>query len=768
MIYLAPPTFNFDGLIVMRDDTEPLQYYYYPSNPQLALNPDGSPTFLFVRFKSDAPVPPGVEAGGGFLNFDVDLRVGDDVLDDAKRQIRSQMNLDDNPRLVPLQYRNGATRLIFLDAAAPPATPGTATSPAPPATTVTSTPSAPAAGNITFVESASYAATPSLYGDNRAAFSVALTAQGATLVKACLDAPTFLAGVVYDLTFVGLRPAFHVSLVVDWKQAYSYMENQFHVAARVPFVALQSDIDAATEKLTEQRVIQINVVSYAAGVADADITKEKDAATDWVKKMVTDAFFKPSIPPRGLSGDAAGNKAVQTVKDATSPVSMGYSLKMLTSDDFKSMNVDMTEQDAQEVRIVPQGHLAGLMNVLKSQPLENYYREVDLNDPFFQRVRVAVSVANVFAADHIDSVIVTLSYAGANAQPISLTFTATKLADNASWELDPAVGMTYSYTVVVAFKQDGFAGDASQAVSPTITSTTPAIVIDPGDFYTMVNLDVQAPALPWDRYAEVQVALTAASDRDGSAAQSLTLTKEQPKATWSFRPADRTDRAFRVRKTYVPVKSPPVVVDWLTVTTPGIIVSDLDTDVLKVLVTTNVDFAKIPRILVTMAYNDAANNISQNDVLQLSSTAPLVQWAVPIVDRTQRGYTYAVTLQYADHTVKIFPPVPTSDLVLNIIDTFSRTMTVTVAAAGVDFDTAGLDRIALTLSYNDGTAPPATANIVLATLSDTGTFAYQVHDPARMAYTYSGTYFMKDGFNQPIASQTSEATSLSIPVRAPG
>ncbi len=770
MIYLAAPIFNFDDLIVMRDDADPLQYYYYPSNPQLALNPDGSPSFLFVRFKTDAPVPPGVESGGGFLNFDVDLRVDPDKLDGVKRQIRSQLNLSDDPRLVPLQYRTGTTRLIFLDAAPPPAAPTTGAPPTAVAVGSTSATTAVAGGTpaLQFVESASYAASPSLYGNNRSAFSVALSPQGATLVKACLDAPTFLAGVVYDLTFVGLRPAFHVSLVVDWNQVYNYMENQFHSSVNVPFVALQSDIDASTEKLIEDRVIQLNVVSYAAGAADADIIKEKDAATDWLKKMITDSFFKPSIPPKPLSSDSGGKvgQAAGTVKSALAPVSMGYSLKMMESTNVKNMNVNMTEQDATEVRIVPQGHLAGLMEVLKTQPLSNYYREVDLNDPFFQRVRVDISVADVFAIDHVDSIIVNLQYAGLNSQPISLSFNEKSLTGSASWELDINIGMTYSYSVTISFKPSAFVGDVTEVNSEVRTDNRPKIVIDPREYYSIENIDIQAPAIPWKTYAQVMVEVTTADDLTGAKAQVFTLNGTTPKASWAYRPTADKNVGYRFRKTYVPIAASPVVIEWIETNNPCILVSDLATDVLSVFVTTDLDFVKIPRVLVSMQYSDPANGVLYNDVIQLSSQTNYTQWAHPIIDKSKRDYTYAVTLLYADHTVKTFPPVPTSDIVLTVLETFNRTMNVVVSASGDDFTNAGLDRIELNFTYNDGSPQtPKPTPIVLRSVTDTAIFTYQVHDPAYQSYSYSGMYFAKDGFNRPISQTTTDKPNLVIPTQ---
>jgi hypothetical protein len=216
----------------------------------------------------------------------------------------------------------------------------------------------------------------------------------------------------------------------------------------------------------------------------------------------------------------------------------------------------------------------------------------------------------------------------------------------------------------------------------------------------------------------------------------------------------------------VPVSAPPVVVDWVDSAGPEILVLDLHADTLSVMVATDLDFTKIPNILVTMHYEDAANNVAYNDVIRLSSTANFLPWAHPIVDKTKRDYTYGVTLMYADHTVKTFPPIPSSDQVLDITDTFIRNMNVVVSASGDDFDTAGLDRVELSLSYADGGAPQQTLSVVLRSLTDTSIFSYQVHDPAHMSYSYSGTYFAKNGFNHPIQQTSSDKPNLVIPVGA--
>lgn len=762
MIYFKAPYFDFNGLIVMPDDADPLQFYYFPMYPRLATNPDGTPSFLFVKFKQDKPVPPGVEAGGGFLNFDVDLHVEPDALDEAKRQIKTELQLNGDPRLVPLEYRSGSTKLIFLDTPPGPApAPTTGTTPAP-----APAPAPPPMGTgLTFVESASYSATPALYGDNRTAFSVALSAQGATLVEQCLDAPTFLAGVVYDLTFVGLRPAYNVSLVVDWDRVYDWVENEFHASVKLPYVTLQTDIDAATEKLIENRTIQINVKNYAAGTPDADIVKEKDAAVDFVKKMVTDAFFQPSIPLKGITGGDSGNKTIAAIQAATSPVSMGYTRKSISRQDVKTLNVDLSEQDAMEVHIVPQGHLSGLADALKSYPRENFVKEVDLNDPFFQRVAVDVASSPVFATDGIDQITANFAYAGTNAVPHALTFNAAANAGNVSWELDQSIGWTYTYDVQVSFKPDGGAGSTLVVSGRPETAHTPRITIDPHKYYTLARVDVQAVSIVWDRYSQILVEL-AYDDAAVPAGyqESIVLTAAAKSGSWSFRPSDGSKSTYRYRTTYYPTSGTPIIVDWQPSIKPTIVISDVEST-LKILLTTNLDFTKVSRALVTLDYEDPTNHISQTDAFSLTGDAPLFTWSVPIIDRNKRDYTYAVIVQYADHSSKTLPPVPTNAPVLNVTDTYMRKMQVAVSANGQTFDQANLDHVDVVMLYDDApNKSHAAQTITLRSASDTGTFAYTVFDPAKDAYSYAVTYYGKDGFNQQVAAKMSDQATLAIAI----
>jgi hypothetical protein len=817
MIYLSAPIFMLDGLTIFRDDADPLQFYYYPTQPKLATNPDGTPSFLFVKFAAgDTPPPPGLEVGGGFLNFDADLKIDDNVLDDARRKVKQQMGLEQDVRLVPLLYRNGTTRLIFLDAtpqpppaplvtpprpatpvspppaspaapgavppaagaaipgaavpgAAAPGAPAAAPPPASPAAPVAATPAAPAApappaNMFRFVENANYSSTPSLIGDNRTAFSIELSQYGAQLVEQCLDAATFLAGVVYDLTFVALRPAFSVELHMDWDRVYDFVENHFTASAQIYFVHLQTDIDDVVEKLIEQRAIEFKVVSYAAGAADEDIVKQKDAAVDTVKKMITDTFFTPSMTPTPPGAAPAGAGVANTVKEATSAVSLGYTYKHINRQDVKKLSVNFAEADAMEVRIVPQGHLAGLMDALKEYDRSKFVLSVKFDDPFFQRYSVTVAATNAVATDHIDNIQVNLRYGGH--PPRSVLLTAETPTATVEWALDPALGWNVQYDAQISFRTDAAAGAASSLQLGPFTKVGNRVEINPRDHYAILPIEIDAIAIPWDRYSQIEVDLEYADAAHGlDLRQTFLLANNKTSASWTVRLSDPGLTSYRYKTTFYTVSGGAIAGDWQTVEQPLLAIKDPFSDTLKVTIIPAVDFTKVARLIVTMNYNDPANNIDQTDVIALKSLDDMNVWSVRIMNGKKRDYTYAVTTQYKDGTVDVLPPLPASGASLAITGKYKRQMDVVVSAAGKSFREANLSHVDVTLTYDDPAhGQHAQKVITLRSTDDVATFSFTVVDPDKADFTFEVLRAGADGFSQRQEAQSSAELHLVIPI----
>src|SRR6185437_7184258 len=109
-------------------------------------------------------------------------------------------------------------------------------------------------------------------------------------------------------------------------------------------------------------------------------------------------------------------------------------------------------------------------------------------------------------------------------------------------------------------------------------------------FYNLVAVEMQAAGPDmWKNYSQVVVEITGADDASGANAQSFNLTSAAPKASWVYRPAAGAKSGYRYRKTYIAIGGPPTVVDWTDATGPEILVADLHTDVLSVMVATDLD-----------------------------------------------------------------------------------------------------------------------------------------------------------------------------------
>jgi hypothetical protein len=312
MISLNQPSVNISGLTILRDQDDAGQWYYCPAKPRLALTPQGKPMFLLARAAPDLAAPPGGAAGAS-LNFAVNLRVDEDVLASAAQTIQKQVKLDRAPLLAPIQYSQGTARLIFLEAAAPAGAAAT---------------SAAAPGVAGFIEKASYVVTPSLYGDQDAAFALTLSAEGFTLLEAIISGKEPpLIGVVYDLAFQAMRPELGVELNASWDRVNEQLSRQFGAAPGAVRLASKSDIDTATDALLASKAIQM--------------TGQAAAAIDWIKTFITDRFFTPSLTPPNLDVPA-------------------YSFKGVTPDELKDLGSDLNAGSIIESRLAPQGRISEL------------------------------------------------------------------------------------------------------------------------------------------------------------------------------------------------------------------------------------------------------------------------------------------------------------------------------------------------------------------------------------------------------------------------
>ncbi|MEM8808937.1 MAG: hypothetical protein AAGF01_23205 [Cyanobacteria bacterium P01_G01_bin.38] len=468
MLYLDAPIGPINGLMIYRDSEDPNLFHYVPERPRLAMN-EGVPEFVYLKYKRDITDNPDFDEetqqslGGGFLAFTVDLGVDDDQIDDMRRELRKFA--DGEIKLVPIQFRKGSVRLsISKDAADAPDAP------------------ADAPRGLNFFEEVYGSSMPSLFGFNRATFSVVLSQEAATLFEVALRSGISPIAVIYKLEFLALRPAFNVRITADYRRIYNHLEAEFGARGQIKVVSLAADIGVAFQKLRDEGSVKIEVKNFTD---DKDLRKQADDAFEWFQKELLKDFFESALEPpsfmkRSGSGGLLGqlqnlfgalnsvqsnvsarpqrgtpttapataaspptsqSSGVQSTTESNrtaaaaggggarpsgadgvlselSPVQVAFSLKFYRQDELKHREFDYSMQAAVAQEIGPQGLFSTIVTGLD---LDRAIQEVNLDDEFFKRLISTVSLGTDLESAGISTLAVNLEYPGVRpetAQPL--------------------------------------------------------------------------------------------------------------------------------------------------------------------------------------------------------------------------------------------------------------------------------------------------------------------------------------------------------------
>lgn len=288
MLQFGSRTITVDGVTVFSDHADPLQFWYLPAPVSLAHRPpDNRVDFTFIKFKPAAATA-GAK-GGGFLMFESSLRLPKEIENKIKGELAGMVS-GGEPLLTPVQFDEGKVRCIALDLEG---AGGTAAQPAPP-------------GAFRVVEAIHGATTPSLGGDNVAAFSLSLSQEGAIIVEKAFELGATPVGVIYDLKYTGLRPALHVEITADYERIY----NHFSAGLEGQYAWFRIGIEAGFEKLVQEGAIQIKVIDFTG--EDDKQQKEKWALDFFKEKLLAD-WFEPTLTPGQEKGGAAQPEGLDAV-----------------------------------------------------------------------------------------------------------------------------------------------------------------------------------------------------------------------------------------------------------------------------------------------------------------------------------------------------------------------------------------------------------------------------------------------------------------------
>lgn len=767
MLYLEAPFHTIEGVVVFRDHAVTDQWYFLPGSPRLTTStepdPDGPPgaqrrvpALSLIKFK-------GTAGTGGFLNFDVDLGIDPDRLDEVAAAIKRLEQLPDRPRLAPVPVVDGSVRLMLFDKQTPPEPPrdGTPPPPAPPP-------------ELQFVLTLTHPAKPALYGDNRATFSAQLTQEGVTTLEKAMQGELSPIGVVYSLDYLGLRPAYHVSVHVDWDAVQKHLEESETIS--VPLI-YSSSIEKVVDELVEQRIIEITADTFVLEEDGSAVIARRDEALADVKDMITETFFEPTLSPIDSSDDVdtgvrtAGRVLQAILSGGASETSLFRRKEVdIQRIEKKRLDVAMSERTTVKRTIFPQGHLSGLFRTLtlSGVDLSRFVIDVDLDDPWFQRRTVEVISRAEYSLDSVRSVNVTLSYGG---EVRSALLTSDAPRATVSWASRLAAGAMIR-EVDTSF-QVNFAGvDGTER--PTSLSSAPgsllgdALEIDPRELYAISPIPVVALSYPWERYPHVEVEV-AYADPANQIAQSdvLLLSSEKTEALWNMFVRDPQRTGFRYRVTHRALDQRDHQTAWIETDEERINIRDPFPNGRVLDVVPVLDWTVVKRAFVDLSYRDDPNGILEEDSLEFTKeTDQTQQFRVRLADVTQREVGYRVTLINLDGSVVEIPPSVTLERRVTLRGDMAGHQVIRIRSQAVDYAAVKVRQVSVDLRYLDAAhGLQVFDNVVLRSGADEATFEfdYVADGPAGFEYQVVTTFTNNLTRTRPWAPADESRLVIAVP-----
>jgi hypothetical protein len=493
-VTLAP-----DDVCFYPDSDDPLTWHYLPLTPRVSLDAKGAPLIRLTKYVSD-------KHAFALLDFDVNLGLTEEARAKYTRKLKETLSLGGEPRLVPMQAVQGTVELMLLGR------------------------QSGKEGSSELVSGISYPASPSLYNDNRAVFSVMLTPAGSEIVEASLGLdgiPDMSAvAVVYSLTFDALRPAYAIRARARWDEIHAYMKERLQYEG----MFAGSDISKIIDDMTENRVINIEVDNMLSPDMKESAIESMLAQ---VRSMVFDTFFKPAAAPKQEEKQPGFLEGVTGLLKKPGFFGMLGHFTWTKEDRTelvqRSLDINLRERSVARMKLYPQAHLHNISQKLGSPPV---VRNLSGNSDFFKKRTVVVDVNLPFEEpDSITSVVVDLTY---GKQRQSLIYRPNdKAPKTATWtsQLDGSGRMLREVTAT--FKVN-FA-PRSNMTWPTSLTSEPEVFT--GDFWTAaprVVYDVgtmtfmMAPDFRWDQYPMVTLYARYLDEANGVALQQTwTLVKPQ-------------------------------------------------------------------------------------------------------------------------------------------------------------------------------------------------------------------------------------------------
>lgn len=713
-----------EGCTIYPDDDSDITFYVLPSTPRFRFE-NGIPIFKFLKYRFPIDRPDG-KKGGGMVFFDVEFVVPDETMIKVKEQLQERINKNytdpGNPpppvRIGQLTFTKGKSSLNLENLSG------------------------------VLVEKAVNPGSPSMYGKYITPFTVEFTPDGATIFEQALKGKGGAIQVAYDLwTFARLPP---VTVRANWDQHKFY---QFYQTMDIDWSWWSDDSYRETVRETVH-----NDESYHMEIDPGGITDQKviSQIRDAVQRSFDDAIA------RNLLKDAAP----VSDEDRKLPEGIEHVTRDIIKDSNAFVSVQYTEKTVIEWNPAPRGTLPNITNY-PGVNWDDYFIEIDANDPFFQQINVSIMVNADFEKLPIHSIEAHLDYNQGNIHTIE-----EPIFRNSN---DVAKFRSYIENNIYKYKywyQVNYKGESQVFKSKEVEIDDKSLVINVDDTGILL-IDVATGDLDFDKVKSAQVTLQYEDAGVPLIEKQFTLDKSNK--TYRI-----TELIFQPRRNkykywvkYYMLDGRTFQGDQLSGQSNQLYINSPFSGIKTIGIRSLGDMEKdISIIYLDLKYDDSKNDYIVTQSIALSKSLPFFDWTFSVLSAGAGKVTYSGTIQYKDGTSEDIPETEEKGTTITI-GGIQDILEIQVISDLIDFNMVKLGKVSL--SYKDKKIDAATGQVVYdidenkdiiikAGPASLPVWTVKIKDKTKKSYTWQATFFMKDGTTKKTEPLTSSESTIVLEV----
>lgn len=399
-----PSILDHSNITVFPDDEDPNQFYALKNKPEITLE-EGTPVFsgLFWTDQADGSSESVAGLNGGWINFDVNLAISDDELEEIKVKLK-QMGIQSFRRKELVKQERERLALIAKargeSFAGEPDIPPTGEI---------------RFGNVNFIDGhvnlleekegemvpwSSTGGPASLIGDNNAAFALRLSPKGAAVWYKSLKDDAKAFSIRYSLKFQMRLPSLEIRAWAGSTQSFEMERKVERVWKNVDKGCSDADVERINEKevrqsLLEEGLMNIEINKGSTQISDEHVSQLRNLAMELIDEKIKE-ILKSKI--RGMTLEERQNSMIEVITEEVSSF----------------VELRFSQRDVVEWKIAPQGTIMEFLSDIPEEKKKRITKLVDLSETEAGTVEIPIFVSAPWDEEpHVTTVKVNCEYPAA-------------------------------------------------------------------------------------------------------------------------------------------------------------------------------------------------------------------------------------------------------------------------------------------------------------------------------------------------------------------